>query len=273
MPRYFAPISEKDLIDKILNAWVKHEDYNIFDKDDFGKLSYRTPFNELTPTITKDIKVSFGTDNVNFEDRLDSPYESVKDDFLGVKTLDNGMTYFGIQSASDEEIFLYFIIYWDGKKLRGYVPKDGNTWNTKTNQAYGSDDDDIKNIIERCPDLWNALPKEEQDGFLNYGDIDDLDIKADKEKIRKDIKERILPKTSDVSDPDIETTDEDVKQKEKDYRDRLIMLGSDKHVDNSLTQQEIQDIEEFMRDKDYSYIDNSIIRRLLSVVKKKKENV
>ncbi len=76
---------------------------------------------------------------------------------------------------------IFFIIYWDGKALRGYIPLDGNPWNTTTKQAYGNNnEDDLDDAKTRYP------------GF--DGDWQSIDF--DSEKIIEDILKRIQPKLS-----------------------------------------------------------------------------
>jgi hypothetical protein len=36
---------------------------------------------------------------------------------------------------------VYFFIYWDGVRLRGYATYNGNLWNKSTNTAYGDDEE------------------------------------------------------------------------------------------------------------------------------------
>lgn len=52
---------------------------------------------------------------------------SKKNDLIGFRTLDNGFTFLGISGCADYNNASYFIIYYDGKNIRGYVPKYGNT--------------------------------------------------------------------------------------------------------------------------------------------------
>lgn len=67
----------------------------------------------------------------------------------GLHTLSNGLAYYAFDSGGDWELPVYMIVYWDGKSLRGYIPKDGNVWNTVTNKAYGNDQED-----EEYPEIY-----------------------------------------------------------------------------------------------------------------------
>lgn len=44
-------------------------------------------------------------------------------------TLSNGFTFFGVYGGPDWTGPIFYILYWDGKKIRGYVPRYGNTVN------------------------------------------------------------------------------------------------------------------------------------------------
>jgi hypothetical protein len=62
-------------------------------------------------------------------------------------------------AGGDWEAPLLYVLYWDGRELRGYVPTKGNPFNTDTKTAYGSehevmDDDEaekamVKNLKAR----------------------------------------------------------------------------------------------------------------------------
>lgn len=52
------------------------------------------------------------------------------------------LTFLGCNAGGDWECPIFFIIYWDGKKLRAYIPADGNSWSKKTKSAFGNHDDE-----------------------------------------------------------------------------------------------------------------------------------
>lgn len=168
MPRYFAPISKEDLASKIESLRVKYE-YNR---------------HELVEHFKSDLKVKFDTENVG---------ES-KDDFgpkklMGIQALDNGLTFHGFCAGGDWEQPVFFIVYFDGKKLRAYVPTEGNPWNTTTKQAYGNDeDDDLKNAKKRYFELLDPADEDWPQC------VDDICPDFNEDEIIADIKDRILPK-------------------------------------------------------------------------------
>jgi len=168
MPRYFVPITKEELNQKIEEAEVSIGSVN------------------LTPQIEKDLeKVQF-----DWENR----------DPQGFHTLDNGLTFLGGSAGGDWEYPVSFIIYWDGKKLRAYIPTEGNYFNRTTKFAYGnaleSNDDkysDARDLqkhhfphrtLEECLEAENDLPYTR--GFLN-------------DAMEADIKKRIIPKAGSVT--------------------------------------------------------------------------
>jgi hypothetical protein len=150
MSRHFKPVSKKDFADKLVAAYKAHEcaepDYMI-DLDELETPEERAEaavhyagynIRHLTPKLEADFKkVSWDCENV----------DASKDAFgykglTGLKTLNNGMTYIGITAGGDWECPVFFIIYWNGVSLRGYVPKKGNVWNYKTKEAIGNSDEE-----------------------------------------------------------------------------------------------------------------------------------
>ena len=182
MSRFFVEIPEKDFRIKLQKAR---------DSDDFGYYQYPT----LTTTITKDLaKVSFDCENV----------EDAEDKFTpltGIHTLDNGLTFLGVSAGGDWEYPVFFIIYWDGSKLRGYIPEDGNPYNSVAKCAYGNNDREIVKVngsLKYLPmtgpdaDTVNARKRfgiDVEDGYQ----VTDR-VRADYALIEADIRKRIVKK-------------------------------------------------------------------------------
>ena len=100
----------------------------------------------ITKKVGNDLaKVEFDCENVDFV------REPRGNEGLGLRTLPNGLSLLGVRAGGDWEVPIYFIIYWDGKELRGYIPVDGNPWNTDKKCAYGNEDTaiDDKNCKKR----------------------------------------------------------------------------------------------------------------------------
>lgn len=86
--------------------------------------------------VSKDLsKIIFDFENATYSS------EFMSSDLQGYNTLDNGFTFLGCSAGGDWEYPIFFIIYWDGKSLRGYIPEDGNTFNPITRTAFGSEEE------------------------------------------------------------------------------------------------------------------------------------
>lgn len=145
----------------------------------------------LTPQVEKDLgKVSFDTENItSFADK------GAGDGFgfgpiVGFQELDNGFVYLGCAAGGDWEQPIFFIIYWDGKKLRGYIPEDGNPYNKKTKTAFNNDTEaDVAFIKSVVPDFCLENIDEFEPDIIP-------DSLTDLEAIKNDIKGRIILKNS-----------------------------------------------------------------------------
>jgi len=190
MPRYFTSIAHSNLAEKIVDSakksglmdpWAdpKKDDYEPEDYEDApnGDEDVRVLMcvetdclNNLTPQIKTDLKkVIFDTENTWFGKsyKFNGKYTNqLTDDplnqIIGLNTLSNGLTFLGVEMGGDWEYPIFFIIYWDGKKIRGYIPKNGNIWNTDNKMAYGNDEkSDYNNCLKRfgCED-YNLIKKD-----------------------------------------------------------------------------------------------------------------
>jgi hypothetical protein len=169
--RFFVPITHEELASKITGAfcnWDKSEYEGWVEDNKKGEMllieaikksdGYGIPWHDLSSQIRKDLsKCEFDLENVNITDGWGKTKSIV-----GFKTLPNGMNYLGICAGGDWETSVFFIIYWDGKELRAYIPTDGNPWNTDEKQAYGnheSDDDNAKKRFGVGHEYVEADPK------------------------------------------------------------------------------------------------------------------
>jgi hypothetical protein len=194
MPRYFAPCTKEELADLILDTASKNPNVDATDIPDINnpdfamKIKYVEDkahwlgLDTLTSKVEKDLKkVDFDTENLDAEGFT----------LTGFQTLDNGFTFLGIHAGGDWEQPIFFIIYWDGKELRGYIPEDGNVYNTKTKTAFGNDDiTDAENLAVRF-----GIDKNDASAVQDC--LDKLD--HDAEKLEADIKARILPSGSSAA--------------------------------------------------------------------------
>ena len=127
---------------------------------------------QITPTIVKDLyKVEFSEENLEWEN--DTGYAGLET-ITGFNTLPNGLSYLGICCGGDWEQPLFYIVYYDGLKLRGYIPTEGNHWNTDKNSAYGNDHAD-----DNSPDNQNAKKRFNVDDIEELGDMNPAVLLAD----------------------------------------------------------------------------------------------
>lgn len=176
--RYFFPISAKELSQRI-NEQIRENNELARKKDAKAPITFE--FKYLSEQITSDLRVEFEDDNEIFESKTLKNYNYKN--IVGLHTLKNGLTFQGILSGSDFQPAVFYIIYFDGRKLRAYVPTEGNLWNTDTLQAYGYDiKEDQINILKRFNkdfSLYHSFPKE----FYTSHDV---------EKIVSDIEKNVI---------------------------------------------------------------------------------
>ena len=116
---------------------------------------------EMPEKLTKDIsKVEFDFENYEYEGNGFMNYP------CGFRVLPNGLPVLFVNAGGDWEVPICFIIYWDGKSVRGYIPTKGNLFNQKEMCAYGSElnpDDDFdyeklkSNEGEIIEDIMNRI--------------------------------------------------------------------------------------------------------------------
>lgn len=137
-------------------------------------------FRELSQTLAKDLaKVDFEGENQVF-DGQDLPDLNT---LIGYQMLPNGLTYLGVIAGGDSDLPIFFAVYWDGKTLRAYIPKDGNLWNPHTKAPFGSDP------IEDVEYLKKLDPR-----FKDMSDSDILtSLTLDEAKLKADLTTRVQP--------------------------------------------------------------------------------
>lgn len=95
-------------------------------------------------------------------------------DSIGDVQIANGIPYLQGCVGGDWESAIFFVIYWDGTQLRGYIPTKGNSFDRFRKIALGNDDNADRKFLERVK--CNANPHS-----VNYN----------KEECIKDFKHRI----------------------------------------------------------------------------------
>jgi hypothetical protein len=171
--RNAAKISEEELWKKIVaRAQSVGDDCEDEEDDGYdGENAWRFVQNLMwcDPIIKKDIKFNVDRENVL------TP-EDGYDEYLGMHTLPNGLTYYGIIMGGDWEIPMFMIIYWDGKKLRCYIPSYGNLVNLDFGCAFGSeedslDDEDKKAKLIKKYAKYGEIPDEDDFDFQTWSDL------------------------------------------------------------------------------------------------------
>lgn len=156
MSRYFQQISESEFKKIIQNSVSSYE---------------------LPTSVTDDIaKVDFDTENITLDGVSALKYP------IGYRTLDNGMIALFASAGGDSQLPVCFVIYFDGKKLRGYVPTKGNVWHYSEKRAYTNDE--ITHDVLKLSDE-NLLI---QDVMNRIQPASEKNVKVVKVKESKDIK-------------------------------------------------------------------------------------
>ena len=185
---------------ELLNFMIKYNSYEVFDKKAF--MTDADPMNGCTdesslggclmeaieedPVVSKDLdKIVFGYDNGASCDDDVSISSFYPESFIGLHVTETGLPFLGLCSWSDEEsLGVFYILYFDGVRMRGYIPYYTNTYNPNTKAAFGLhyQQDDIaffKHIGKNIMNLQDL-----------YAYIDD--VRCDATKLIYDIEQRII---------------------------------------------------------------------------------
>lgn len=179
-------ITVNEFKEKLLEFLIQYSPGSTYDRAEFmksndplsgytGSSSLLGRFTEAIESdiVTKDLsKIRFGHDNGTAANITGNS------NFLGLHVTESGIPFIGARLCGDEEfVEVYFIVYFDGKNIRGYVPYYGNTYNPKTKAAFGIDHEDEDEV------LMNSIGKTLEDDFE--------DIQADETKLLIDVNSRI----------------------------------------------------------------------------------
>ena len=172
MPRYAPTMPQADLRQMIIDKAVANnyiEEYGDLDpaNPDMFRLVHMLLMEELVNEVEKDWgKIDFSTENM---------------DVTAEKVTPGGVPYLQIRAGGDWESPLVCILYFDGKKLRGYVPKDGNTYNHRTKAAFGNNDSDAADGLKQFGSRYD-----DSKGYV--------DVEPDFALLEQDIAKRIEAK-------------------------------------------------------------------------------
>lgn len=169
MPRYAPAMSQSDLRQMLIDKAIANdflEQYGPIDAANppMTRIVNMLLAEKLAADVEKDwSKIDFSTENLDVE---------------AEKSTKDGVPYLLISAGGDWETPLSCILYFDGRKLRGYVPKDGNSYNHAKKAAFGNNDDDNDACIR-------------QFGSGDGTDEEYQEIEPDDALVEKDIEKRI----------------------------------------------------------------------------------
>ena len=171
MPRYAPVMPQADLRQMLIDKAVRNdfvEDYGPIDpaRPDLTRIVSMLLEEHLSDVERDWSKIDFSTENM---------------DVVAEKVTPGGVPYLLIRAGGDWETPLSCAIYFDGKKVRGYVPKDGNSYNHQTKKAFGNDASDNDACVR-------------QFGARGGTDEEFLDVEPDAELVERDIAARIEAK-------------------------------------------------------------------------------
>lgn len=125
------------LVPKMLKAEIcEQEDLDDWDDDDmitcgFAECAIKA-FNDLC-------KIDFSLENMTISP--DEPFGYITKEqareWLGPQKFGD-LTVIGGMGGGDWEEPVAFVVYWDGKEFRGYVPTNGNSFDVKSKAAIGT---------------------------------------------------------------------------------------------------------------------------------------
>lgn len=152
-----------DHVNKISNGKKNLKYPDDLDKLCYSVIQYLFYFDK---GFAKDLDISFDAENA------DGRFE----------TLDNGLTCIKAWAGGDWEEPVSFVIYYDGERPRGYVPKFGNVINNITKTAFGSesDSDHFEDFIREMEEFLDKNPKYKEEILDESDDVILLDMELEK---------------------------------------------------------------------------------------------
>lgn len=137
MPRYFKKTTLDEFKEKV--AFLFTGEDPIF------------PYGEMPKKIMDDLsKVEFDFENYEIGDARPGftkyDLKGLMGYPVGFRVLKNEMPCLFINAGGDWESPICFVLYWDGKQIRAYIPDYGNVWNKELKSAYGNNMDDNEDV-------------------------------------------------------------------------------------------------------------------------------
>ena len=171
--RNAVKMSEKQFEEVLKAAWeqyyidAKPEKYYLINKWSVGGFVYKCCYN--SPKRNKDSKIL----SALYDDIWCTKYkfDTENVECLGkIRMSNKGVPYLVCYAGGDWECPVCFIVYYDGNKIRAYIPLKGNAINRNTHQAFGNsgeEDEDVKFITKEL-----NIDKEEAKKYINNIDFD-----------------------------------------------------------------------------------------------------
>jgi hypothetical protein len=112
--------------------------------------------------LQKDLGIQVDFENLEVEEDLMDGIQG--ESLVGFHTLNNNFTFLGIEAGGDWECPVFIILYYDGNRIKAYVPSYGNCFNLDFKSALGSeinvreyDNIDTDIIEEKCEKEYTEL--------------------------------------------------------------------------------------------------------------------
>lgn len=125
---------------------------------------------EILDELEDQVSYCTGGNYMRWSD-LHKETENVPNHLLGYHTLENGFTFYGMYGTNDCVWPVYFILYYDGEKIRGYVPQKGNQFCLETKEAWGQECSFFDSYEESEEFEETLMKKLENYTYFNYEEI------------------------------------------------------------------------------------------------------
>jgi len=171
MGRFYKKISKEHFlleIDKVFTYYEENGQFNSAIEKDISKVEVDRE--NISRYEGKPDPKYYPKSGSNFASYLVSYYKMPEEDFH---------VYF-VNVGGDWEFPICFILYWDGSKIRGYIPTEGNIFHKKQKVAFGSHE----------PDSGKSKYDSLKDNDEEFDD-EELNKQIDNTKIVEDISNRI----------------------------------------------------------------------------------
>jgi hypothetical protein len=184
-------IGEADLMayfNKRIVEWIRSSQY----KD--GVVKAIEYFDKIFPEVVADLK------GVDFKWKNVSATPSTADDWCGPRLLLGGMLpVLVLHAGGDHEVPVYFIVYWNGKRLCGYIPECGNLFNHDTFKAYGNEKPPLSEDVLDSFEYDFTKMRKEVEANITFA-TDKPVSKVPEKKMKADVVRTSKPRLSDAID-------------------------------------------------------------------------